>query len=178
VDKVVLGDVIFPTWYQSPYPKEALGDISTPSAQGIVTLPHLGKDGHPTGGSGSKHNGSKGGGKHKDAYFLDRLYVCPCCFKYSKELVTWWDHVRICRASGYMPGRKIYVHPKGQRRVRVPVDAGGGAETKTPKGRKGSATTKMVEEVVQDQGEWSIWEVDGEEVKDVVSLYRPAILQT
>jgi hypothetical protein len=36
----------------------------------------------------------------------------------------------------------------------------------------------MVEEVVQDQGEWSIWEVDGEEVKDVVSLYRPAILQT
>jgi hypothetical protein len=26
-----------------------------------------------------------------------------------------------------------------------------------------------VEEVVQDEGEWSIWEVDGEEEKDVVS---------
>jgi hypothetical protein len=31
----------------------------------------------------------------------------------------------------------------------------------------------MVEEVVQDEGEWSIWEVDGEEEKDVVSLDCP-----
>lgn len=72
-----------------------------------------------------------------------------------------------------MPGRKIYVHPKGKRKVHVPAESGGGAETKSSKGRKGSTTAKMVEEVVQDQGEWSIWEVDGEEEKDVVSLGCP-----
>lgn len=77
----------------------------------------------------------------------------------------WWDHVRICRERGYMPGRKIYVHPKGERKVMVPAEGG----EKSGKGRKGSGSAKMVEEVVRDEGEWSIWEVDGE--KDVVSLH-------
>ena len=34
-------------------------------------------------------------------------------------------------------------------------------------GRKGSMAGKTVEEIVKDEGEWSIWEIDGE--KDVVS---------
>lgn len=168
IDKVVLGDVIFPTWYRSPYPKECLGDVISPTAPGTGSFPHSNKIDQPADGKGSKHNGGKAGGRSKDNYFIDRLYVCPYCFKYSKELVTWWDHVRLCRASGYMPGRKIYVHPKGKRKVHVPAESGGGAETKSSKGRKGSTTAKMVEEVVQDQGEWSIWEVDGEEEKDVL----------
>ncbi|KAJ4293012.1 SAS complex subunit [Collariella sp. IMI 366227] len=89
---------------------------------------------------------------------LDRLYVCPCCFKYSKELVTWWEHVRWCERQGVVPGKKIYTHPKGRRTVLVPA----GPAPKQGRGKRGSIGQKMIEEVVQDQGEWSIWEVDGE----------------
>ncbi len=47
---------------------------------------------------------------------LERLYVCKHCFKYSKELMSWMAHVKVCERSlnggGEMiAGTRIYVHP-------------------------------------------------------------------
>ncbi|TAQ86755.1 hypothetical protein B7494_g4916 [Chlorociboria aeruginascens] len=42
---------------------------------------------------------------------VGRLYVCKRCFGYSKEVVEWVKHVRVCRRE--VPGRKVYVHGKG-----------------------------------------------------------------
>ena len=50
VKHVVLGDILFKTWYPSFYPEELVGRE------------------------------------------LERLYVCPCCFKYTKDLVPYLAH--------------------------------------------------------------------------------------
>lgn len=159
IEKVVFGDLCFRTWYPSYYGKEVLGDTSGNAAKGS-------KD-------GATHDAHlaaamKGQTKHKQEHtaMLDRLYICPSCFKYSKEIVAWWGHVRVCEQRGRIPGRKIYVHPRGKRTILVPVDRGA-----TQKKRKGDAGVRHTEEVVQDEGEWSIWEVDGE--KDGVSDHLP-----
>jgi len=174
IDKVVLGDICFRAWYPSYYGKEVLGE----GAGNHVNHTKGGKDGRggKPGGGPATTNGTGGGCKddtnganahsrrERDVQpILDRLYVCPCCFKYSKELVTWWEHVRVCERHGVVPGNKIYIHPKGQRTVRVPS----GLPPKPVRGKRASGGQRIVEEVVQDQGEWSIWEVDG--AKDVVS---------
>ncbi|KAI9840546.1 MAG: hypothetical protein M1838_004010 [Thelocarpon superellum] len=68
--KVVLGDLLFDTWYGSFYPDELVG-----------------------------------GGKHE----VDRLYVCRWCFKYSRELMPYMAHVRVCPArTEPPPGQMIY----------------------------------------------------------------------
>ena len=133
---------------------------------------------------------------------LERLYVCPCCFKYSKELVSWWEHVRVCERKAFVPGEKIYVHPRQKKWVKrvVATELPAGASaldaaaagaaaaaaasaasaskpTKPAKGgrkkkKDDSAPLSNVQAVMQDvkaeDGEWSIWQVDGE--KDVVSF--------
>lgn len=132
----------FSTWYPSCYGKEVLGESS----------------GHPA-KSGSKEAGAKGqttGGTSPPA--VDRLYVCPSCFKYSKELVAWCHHVHVCERKAQIPGRKVYIHPQGRRKILVPYDN----KASGPKRRKGEGNIRYVEELVQDEGEWSIWEVDGE----------------
>lgn len=149
IDKVVLGNMCFNTWYPSCYGKEVLGE----------------SHGHTT-KTGSKEAGAKGqatGGTSPPA--VDRLYICPSCFKYSKELVAWCHHVRVCERKAHVPGRKVYVHPRGRRKILVPYDN----KASGPKRRKGEGNIRYVEELVQDEGEWSIWEVDGE--KDGVSLH-------
>jgi hypothetical protein len=108
-----------------------------------------------SGTNGEKTQGRRDRVSH---HMLDRLYVCPSCFKYSKELVTWCAHARWCARRGHVPGRKVYTHPRGRRTVLVPS----GPPLKQGRGKRGVAGQKMVEEVVQDEGEWSIWEVDGE----------------
>ncbi|KAJ4862018.1 MOZ/SAS family domain-containing protein [Trichoderma breve] len=118
IDKVVLGNLCFRTWYPSYYGKEVLGATS------------------------------------------ERLYVCPSCFKYAKELVAWWGHVKLCQQRAHVPGNKIYVHPKGRRTVYVAQDGSRGPGQKK---RRGEGNIRYVEEVVQDEGEWSLWEVDGEQ---------------
>ncbi|KAJ4379484.1 SAS complex subunit [Neurospora sp. IMI 360204] len=143
IDKVVLGDICFRAWYPSYYGKEVLGEgppsVGTTIANGT--------------------NPSFGLQPHHQPPILDRLYVCPCCFKYSKELVAWRRHVCLCEARGHIPGTKIYVHPKGRRTVLVPT----GPAPKPGRGKRASIGQKMIEEVIQDEGEWSIWKVDGEE---------------
>lgn len=157
IDKVVFGNICFRAWYPSYYGKEVLGDLAGNSAKGI-NIPL-------TNGTNKEENGVKGQGRRdrENPPMLDRLYVCPSCFKYSKELVTWWEHVRVCETQFSIPGKKIYTHPKGRRKVLLPATGG----PKSTRGKRGSSGTKMVEGIVQDEGEWSIWEVDGEQ--DVVS---------
>ncbi|KAG5980668.1 hypothetical protein E4U55_003788 [Claviceps digitariae] len=150
IDKVVLGNLCFRAWYPSYYGKEVLGDVSGNARTG--------------GGSkdGSHDNTSnKHSKKDKDAQtMLERLYVCPSCFKYAKELVAWRGHVRICERSRSVPGKKIYTHPRGRRKVLVAHDGGKGQGPKRRRG--GDGAVRYTEEIVQDEGEWSIWEVDGE----------------
>lgn len=151
IDKVVLGNLCFRTWYPSYYGKEVLGATSS----------------HAKGGSKDGLLDAAGRGpskKDKDGLpMLERLYVCPSCFKYAKELVAWWGHVKLCQQRAHIPGNKIYVHPKGRRTVYVPQDGSRGPGQKK---RRGEGNIRYVEEVVQDEGEWSLWEVDGE--KDVL----------
>ncbi|CAK7205627.1 SAS complex subunit [Sporothrix eucalyptigena] len=175
IDKVVLGEICFKAWYPSYYGKEVLGDTAGNS--------HHGKGGHhsnQTKGAGKENHHhapshhyqqhAYGHGKDRDAQpMLDRLYVCPFCFKYSKEIVPWHGHVQVCESQFQIPGEKVYVHPKGVRTIRVPVSSG--SASSTPKGGKrkrmsSEADVHYVEQVVKDEGEWSIWEVDGE--KDVL----------
>ncbi|KAH6891275.1 acyl-CoA N-acyltransferase [Thelonectria olida] len=152
IDKVVLGNICFRTWYPSYYGKEVLGDISG----------HSGKTGSKDTGGKDQTGGKAASRKERDHLpVLERLYVCPCCFKYSKELVAWWRHVRVCEGQAHVPGRKIYTHPQGRRKVLIPHD--GKVPAPGAKKRRGEGGVKYIEEVIQDEGEWSIWEVDGEQ---------------
>ncbi|MCJ1471577.1 hypothetical protein MMC13_000217 [Lambiella insularis] len=64
---VVLGDIVFKTWYPSFYPEELVGKE------------------------------------------LERLYVCPWCFKYSKDAKPFLAHVDLCSVKGIdPPGKVIY----------------------------------------------------------------------
>ncbi|KAH6606062.1 acyl- n-acyltransferase [Trichoderma cornu-damae] len=154
IDKVVLGNLCFRTWYPSYYGKEVLGAASGNAKGGS-------KDG-PVEAAGKVPSR-----KDKDSLpMLERLYVCPSCFKYAKELVAWWGHVKLCQQRAYVPGKKVYVHPKVRRTVYVAQDGGRGPGQKK---RRGEGSIRYVEEVVQAEGEWSLWEVDGEQ--DVSQLF-------
>lgn len=157
IDKVVFGNTCFSTWYHSPYGTEALGEISGNSvkASGVNSV-HNG---------GSKDEALAHTTRKTKEDKLDRLYVCPSCFKYSKELVPWWQHVHLCERRGYVPGKKIYTHPKGRRPRQTQPDAATSTASKIS-GRKKRVLDEVPQSVDEDtayQGEWSIYQVDGEE---------------
>ncbi|TQV92219.1 histone acetyltransferase MYST2 [Cordyceps javanica] len=114
IDKVVFGNLCFKTWYPSYYGKEVLGDTSGNARNGT-------KD-HAT--EAGKNHGRK---EREQPPMLERLYVCPSCFK-------------------------------GRRKIRVAHDGKGPG----PKKRRGDGGMRYTEQIVQDEGEWSVWEVDGE----------------
>lgn len=160
IDKVVFGTVCFSTWYHSPYGTEALGEISGNSVK--VTTANGVQD------AGSKEEGALSlTTKKAKEDKLDRLYVCPCCFKYSKELVPWWQHVHFCERRGYIPGEKIYTHPK-HRPTKQAADNPTTAHKGPGRKRKHSdvPVDAIAESATADDGEWSIWQVDGE--KDIL----------
>ncbi|KAI9827094.1 MAG: hypothetical protein M1826_006458 [Phylliscum demangeonii] len=105
ISKVVLGDLLFDTWYRSSYPKDLLAAV------------------------GSHHDDTgDGDGDNESRPTLDRLYVCRWCFRYSSELMpylahmasasrpTALDHTRLKIPSQHAcpareqpaPGRKLY----------------------------------------------------------------------
>lgn len=138
IDRVVLGDISFRAWYPSYYGKDVLGDASVTS----------GGKANP-GGGGAKI----GGGKKDKEVLLDRLFVCPSCFKYSKEEPKWRKHINACLPKAWVPGAKIYVHPKESR---TPQSTSGSDARRKSKPKKEDGSAPVTE------GEWSVWEVDGE----------------
>ncbi|KAI0160206.1 acyl-CoA N-acyltransferase [Xylariaceae sp. FL1272] len=138
IDKVVFGSIAFKAWYVSYYAKEVLGDIFG-------------------------NNAKMGGGK-KDLQIVDKLYICPCCFKYSRDTEMWLAHVRACEEKAVVPGEKVYTHPSNSKGVRVPR-LGNARESTSPRGKRKrgeSETANGDGGGVEDEGEWSVWEVDGE----------------
>ncbi|KAF2966218.1 hypothetical protein GQX73_g7337 [Xylaria multiplex] len=123
IDKIVFGKTCFKAWYPSYYGKEVLGDVSANVGGG---------------------NAKMGGGK-RDPPMLDRLYICPCCFKYSKEVVPWWKHVKYLRVpyTNSTPASPIGIS-KGKGKSR------------------GNESDQSTNDDIASEGEWSVWEVDGE----------------
>ncbi|KAK8054796.1 Histone acetyltransferase [Apiospora rasikravindrae] len=140
IDRVVLGDISFRAWYPSYYGKDVLGDASVTS----------GGKANP-GGGGAKI----GGGKKDKEVLLDRLFVCPSCFKYSKEEVKWRRHTSACLPKAWVPGDKIYIHPKENSISQGTSGSDARRNRRPKKGDDGGSVHGM-------EGEWSVWEVDGE----------------
>jgi hypothetical protein len=78
IDKVVLGNMLFDTWYYSPYPDNIILDSSFPSIKG------------------DPRNGAviNGFGAVKSATACPRLHVCPLCFVYSPREDDYLQHLR------------------------------------------------------------------------------------
>ncbi|KAI9889372.1 MAG: hypothetical protein M1814_005541 [Vezdaea aestivalis] len=98
VSQVVLGDILFDTWYPSFYPESGEGGSG------------IGQAGSP---SARSHDGAIGGNELATA--ADQLYICRCCFKYSLNITPYLTHQRICEAgidgAGFQnPGQMIYEH--------------------------------------------------------------------
>ncbi|KAI9752399.1 MAG: hypothetical protein M1815_000532 [Lichina confinis] len=71
ISKVVLGDLLFDTWYGSLYPEQLLRENCRRE--------------------------------------LDRLYVCPSCFRYAREVMPYLGHLRACTFKRLTPpGRPVY----------------------------------------------------------------------
>ncbi|KAI0968406.1 acyl-CoA N-acyltransferase [Xylaria arbuscula] len=142
IDQVVFGNTYFRAWYPSYYGKEVLGDVSANVGAG---------------------NAKMGGGK-RDQPMLERLFICPCCFKYSKEMGPWRKHVQFCERNAFIPGTKIYTHPRHPKTVRRPytnlTEAFPLATTKN-KGKGKSEDGDQSAEATISEGEWSVREVDG-----------------
>ncbi|KAI1131388.1 acyl-CoA N-acyltransferase [Nemania abortiva] len=149
IDRILFGNTCFKAWYPSYYGKEVLGDVSANMGAG--------------GG-----NTKIGGGK-REATMLDRLYICPCCFKYSKEMVPWSKHVQYCEKKAFVPGIKIYTHPRHLKTVHRPDPNSSPSSIGTAKGKgKGRSDNNnhSVDEAIESEGEWCVWEVDGEKDSD------------
>ncbi|ETN42408.1 uncharacterized protein HMPREF1541_01562 [Cyphellophora europaea CBS 101466] len=78
IEQVVLGNMLFDTWYYSPYP------------DGIVLGPNAKNHSEARNGAGGIVNGIP---LTKSGIVCTRLYVCPICFCYSPEEVDYAQHL-------------------------------------------------------------------------------------
>ncbi|KAI1809110.1 acyl-CoA N-acyltransferase [Poronia punctata] len=143
IDQVVFGNICFKAWYPSYYGKEVLGDVSATVGGGHAKI---------------------GGGK-RDKLLLDRLYICPCCFKYSRELEPWRGHMEQCERKARVPGMKIYTHPRRSIMASATdkdVSSDLNLPTGASRGKGKGKSSEKAEGDTANHGEWSVWEVDGE----------------
>ncbi|RCI12701.1 hypothetical protein L249_1258 [Ophiocordyceps polyrhachis-furcata BCC 54312] len=152
IDKVVLGNLCFRTWYSSQYGKEVFDNnvYNTNSNNNNSSS----NSHHNNSNSNTTQAMTSSSHKREPPRMLERLYVCPCCFKYARELVAWRGHVRLCERRRHVPGHKIYVHPRTRRRREDGKDSG--------EGFKRRRAESCVDHLAESEGEWSIWEVDGD----------------
>jgi hypothetical protein len=77
IDKVVLGNLLFDTWYFSPYPESILYGTDHPSAKPIA--------------NGEHKNGST---EKIPAPMIPELHVCPFCFRYTTNPKDYVSHIQ------------------------------------------------------------------------------------
>ena len=78
IDKVVLGNVQFDTWYFSPYPESVIYGHDHPSSKAAVNGDH--RNGHA---------------EKLFAPIIPMLHVCPYCFKYSTSPTDHVSHLQV-----------------------------------------------------------------------------------
>ena len=78
IDQVVLGNMLFQTWYFSPYPENITKGANAKNASDVRNGVNL-----ANGVSSLAQTGM----------VCERLYVCPICFRYSPEEVEYSQHV-------------------------------------------------------------------------------------
>ncbi|KAK5075912.1 SAS complex subunit [Exophiala xenobiotica] len=78
IDKVVLGNLLFDTWYFSPYPETVIFGLDYHSSKALS-------------------NGEQRNGHHEKLVspVLPKLHVCPYCFKYGTSPVDYVSHLQV-----------------------------------------------------------------------------------
>jgi hypothetical protein len=100
IDRVVLGNMLFDTWYYSPYPDSII------QGQGHKTFENGStRHGTPTTSIGSIHHPTTT--KSGNSIVCPRLCVCPICFSYSPDETDYAQHLMHHQAQqreqGYAP---------------------------------------------------------------------------
>lgn len=116
IKTVVFGDLEIVPWYgnaayfDAKYSKSSLGiDIDTnrstgKSSNGSKQVPKSQNSPTPT------TNGGTGGGDNNDHFWLDRLFVCEYCFKYTAQETKFETHRVTCKHNEKLPtiGNLVY----------------------------------------------------------------------
>ncbi|KAI0487106.1 acyl-CoA N-acyltransferase [Xylaria cf. heliscus] len=82
-------------------------------------------------------------------------------------MVPWWKHVQYCEKKAFVPGTKIYTHPYHSKPVsKSNTSSVATSPTSTAKGKEKSrpnhSDQPAASVAIVSEGEWSVWEVDGE----------------
>ncbi|KIW53999.1 hypothetical protein PV05_06397 [Exophiala xenobiotica] len=85
IGQVVLGNLLFETWYYSPYP-----DTVILGREHLSTIKHA-----YTPGSAADLRQANAHGLEQPQ--CDRLYVCPCCFRYTPDANDFAQHLQVHR---------------------------------------------------------------------------------
>lgn len=80
IGQVVLGDLCFETWFHSPYPDTVVYGEHYHTPRPALNEEHN-KNGHT---------------EIVTAPLIDRLYVCPHCFKYTRQVADYVEHLSRC----------------------------------------------------------------------------------
>ncbi|RMZ89667.1 hypothetical protein DV736_g3104, partial [Chaetothyriales sp. CBS 134916] len=100
IDKVVLGNMLFDTWYYSPYPESLVRGPAKPA--------HDGRNGVLVNGASAS--------QIKDELACPRLHVCPICFRYSTKEADYVQHL-VCHQEQRQNGRQLGPVPESAFKV-------------------------------------------------------------